>query len=372
MIGDLEGSPTPVAVKIFGDDAAALETAAGNVTEMLEAVPGVVDVVGPQHGDPELTWKIDTTAAARLGLTEQDVARQLSAAWLGVHAADLRLFDRRVPVRVRLPDTFRFDTAQLPQTLLKTQSGALVPLAAVARAERSSGQSQLLRENLRQMALVTGRLEKRDLGSAVADIRQRLGTLRLPVGYSYEVGGQFESQRQSFREMVMVFGASSILVLVILLFQFGSLVPALLVLAAAPLSLGGALLLLRATGTELNVSSAMGLILLVGLIVKNGIMLLDAAERGRASGMPALDAVLQAGEIRLRPILMTTLCTLFGLAPLALGLGAGAELQRPLALAVVGGLLLSTAVTLVVLPSLYVAAAKGRRPPPAITPATGS
>jgi multidrug efflux pump subunit AcrB len=237
----------------------------------------------------------------------------------------------------------------------------LIPLGGVAHMERSNGQAELLRENLRSMALVSGHLEGRDLGSAVDEIRHTLQNVTLPVGYSYEIGGQYESQQQSFRELVMVFGIAVVLVFVILVVQFRAWVPAFLVLLAAPLSLGGALLLLWLTGTDLNVSSAMGIVLLIGLVVKNGIMLLDFSERLHAQGEQFGVAIAHAGKIRLRPILMTTFCTLFGLLPLALGLGPGAELQRPLALSVIGGLTLSTLVTLLVVPGLY-GAIKGERP----------
>jgi multidrug efflux pump subunit AcrB len=155
--------------------------------------------------------------------------------------------------------------------------------------------------------------------------------------------------------LLLVFAIAAGLVLIILVFEFRGFIPALLLLAAAPLSLGGSFLLLRLTGTELNVSAAMGLILLIGLVVKNGIVMLDYAHHLHAQNLPFEEAVAQAAQVRLRPILMTTLCTLFGLLPLALGLGAGAELQKPLALAVIGGLGLSTLVTLYAVPSAYIA-----------------
>jgi CzcA family heavy metal efflux pump len=363
MLGDLEGNPTPIEVKIFGDDPSALQELAGPVEEMLGKVDGVVDVVGMQRGNPEVTWSVDPTSAARFALTVEDVAGQMSAAWLGAPVSDLRLLDRRIPVRVRLPDTFRLNPLRLPETLIRSGEGRLIPVSAVAHPERSNGQAQLLRENLRSMALVSGRLEHRDLGSAVAEIQQRLHALKLPVGYTYEIGGLYESQRQAFRELLMVFGIAAVLVFTILVIQFRAFVPALLILAAAPLSIGGALLLLVLTGTDLNVSSAMGLILLVGLVVKNGIMLLDFSERLHERGESFEVAIAHAGRIRLRPILMTTFCTLFGLLPLALGLGAGAELQKPLALAVIGGLALSTPVTLLAVPGLYAAIKLRRRAP---------
>ena len=353
MLGDLEGNPEPIEVKIFGDDPARLVTLAEPVAELLARIDGIVDVVGMRRGNPEVTWTIDPLASARLGLTVEQVSEQMADAWLGDVTTELRLPDRSVPVRFRLPDTFRFDPHRLPQTLIKTADGKLVPLSAIARPARSNGQAELLRENLRSVALVTARLEHRDLGSAVAEIREKLAGLGLPLGYSYEIGGQYESQRRAFRELFVVFGIAVVLVLAVLVLQFRAFVPALLILVAAPLSLGGALWLLLATGTELNVSSAMGLILLVGLAVKNGIMLLDFSARLHEQGQPLELAIARAGRIRLRPILMTTFCTLFGLLPLALGLGAGAELQKPLALAVIGGLALSTPVTLLAVPGLY-------------------
>jgi multidrug efflux pump subunit AcrB len=353
MLGDLEGSPTPIDIKIFGDDPDVLASLSEPVEQMLGKIDGVVDVVGMQRGNPEVTWDVDPVAAARVGLTVEDVSNQLAAAWLGQVATDLRLTDRTIPVRVRLPDDVRFDPQKLPDTLLKTPDNKLVPIRVVAQLKRSNGQSELLRENLRSMASITGRLEGRDLGSAVADARQEMQNIKLPIGYTYEIGGQYESQRQAFRELLMVFGIGTFLVMTVLVVHFRAFVPAVLILIAAPLSLCGALLLLLITGTDLNVSSAMGLILLIGLVVKNGIMLLDFSERLHENGEPFESAIAHAGRIRLRPILMTTFCTLFGLLPLALGLGAGAELQKPLALAVIGGLALSTPVTLLMVPGLY-------------------
>ena len=355
MLGDLEGNAEPIEVKIFGDDSDRLSELAGPVEEMMSTITGVVDVVGPQQGNPEVTWTVDPVAAERSGLTVQQVSHQLAGNWLGQVATELRLADRTIPVRVRLPDAVRFNPDRLPQTLIRTGSGKPIPLSEVATMTRANGQGELRRENLRPMAVVSGRLEGRDLGGAVADIRAKLGELPLPIGYTYEIGGQYEAQGQAFRELLMVFALAVALVFMILVIHFRAWTPALLILLAAPLSLGGALLLLVLTGTDLNISSAMGLILLVGLVVKNGIMLLDFSEKLHEQGEPFESAIAHAGRIRLRPILMTTFCTLFGLLPLALGLGAGAELQKPLALAVIGGLALSTPVTLLAVPGLYAA-----------------
>jgi multidrug efflux pump subunit AcrB len=312
-------------------------------------------VVGVQQGNPEVTWTIDPVAAGRYGLTVEQVSRQMAGNWLGEVATDLRLADRTIPVRVRLPDSFRLDPNKLASTLIHTADGKPLPVSEVATMERANGQGELRRENLRPMAVVSGRLEGRDLGGAVGEIRSKLDALKLPIGYTYEIGGQYQSQGQAFRELLMVFALAVVLVFMILVVQFRAWLPAALILLAAPLSLGGALLLLLLTGIDLNISSAMGLILLVGLVVKNGIMLLDFSEKLHAQGEPFDEAIAHAGRIRLRPILMTTFCTLFGLLPLALGLGAGAELQKPLALAVIGGLALSTPVTLLAVPGLYAA-----------------
>ncbi len=355
MIGDLEGTAEPFEVKIFGDDSATLNALAARVESEMEGVQGLVDLVGPQQGGPETTWRIDPEAAGRAGLTVEQVQNQLAEAWLGETATDLQMGERSIPVRVRYPDSDRYDPERLARLTLRTPDGRVVPLSTLARPESGTGDGELTRENLRQVALVTARLEGRDLGSAAADIQKRLRGLKLPVGYSVELGGQYESQRQAFRELMLVFAAAAALVLLVLVVELRGLLPALILLLAAPLSFGGAFLLLRLAGSELDVSSAMGLILLVGLAVKNGIVMIDYAHRLQAEGRPFVEALTEAARVRLRPILMTTLCTLFGLLPLALGLGAGAELQKPLALAVIGGLGLSTLVTLVAVPSAYVA-----------------
>jgi hydrophobe/amphiphile efflux-1 (HAE1) family protein len=360
MLGDLEGNPDPIEVKIFGDDLERLSEVTEDLEGKLEKIDGVVDIVGMEESGPETTWEVDPAAAGRLGLTVEEVAVQLSDAWQGDVATDLRLNDRTIPVRVRYPDSERFSPERLAETTVRGKDGQLAPASALVTISEHPGDPELMRENLRQMSLITARLEGRDLGSAVADIRQMLAATKLPVGYTWEVGGQYDSQRKAFREMLMVSGIATALVFLVLVVQFRRFGSSVVILGAAPLSLGGAFGLLWLTGTDLNVSSAMGLILLVGLVVKNGIVLLDFAEMRHAEGLPMSEAILAAARVRLRPILMTTLCTLFGLLPLALGLGAGAELQKPLALAVIGGLSLSTLVTLYLVPTAYLAISKRR------------
>ena len=361
MLGDLEGNPEPIEVKIFGDDLEVLSRLAARTEERLRAIPGVVDLVRPQRGNPELEVRIDPTKAGRVGLTPEAVATQLAGGLLGRVATSFRRADRLVDVRVRYPDRERYSLDFLREYPLATPAGATVPLSAVASLETVQGETQLFREDLRQMVPVTARLEGRDLGRGVGDVRRALARDPWPVGTSYAIGGLHESQQASFRSLVLVLGIASALVLGVLVAQFRRFTPALVVLSAAPLSLVGAFLLLLVSGTPLNVSSFMGLILLVGLIVKNGIILVDYADILVARGMPRAEALVEAGAVRLRPILMTTLCTLFGLLPLALGLGPGAELQKPLAIAVIGGLSVSTAVTLLFVPTVLAAVERWRR-----------
>jgi CzcA family heavy metal efflux pump len=351
MLGDLEGNPEPIEVKFFGDDLDTLTALADTAAARMARIPGIVDIVKPQTGNPELELHVDPVRAAKAGFTVDQVSSQLAAGLLGERASWFRRGDRLVDIRVRFPDRFRFDEAWIREFPLAASSGLVVPLSAVADVRVAEGVSELHREDLRQMVPVSARLERRDLGSAAADLRRELGAIPLPVGSSYVIGGQYETQQQSFRSLVTVLALAVLLVFGVLVAQFRRFSSAAVILSAAPLSIVGAFAALLLTGTPLNVSSFMGLILLIGLIVKNGIILVDYADLAAASG-DVDEALVTAGTIRLRPILMTTLCTLFGLLPLGLGLGPGAEMQKPLAIAVIGGLTLSTAITLVFVPTL--------------------
>jgi multidrug efflux pump subunit AcrB len=352
MLGDLQGVPEPVEVKVFGDDIGTLATVAERIEEKLSKIEGLVDLVGPRRGNPELEVRIDPTKAAKLGFTTQEISTQLADGLLGDVATEVRRADRLIDLRVRYPDTYRFDPAWIREYPLITKEGATVPLSSAAEVVPIEGAAQLYREDLKQMVPITGRLENRDMGSVIADVKRVLAAERLPVGYTYEIGGEYETQQESFQSLLLVLAVALLLVFGLLVAQFRRFSAAAVIMSAAPLSLVGAFGLLIVTRTPLNVSSFMGLILLIGLIVKNGIILIDYADRLEDEGLGRRDALVRAGAIRLRPILMTTLCTLFGLLPLALGLGAGAELQKPLAVAVIGGLSVSTIVTLVFVPTM--------------------
>jgi CzcA family heavy metal efflux pump len=354
MLGDLEGSPEPVDLKIFGNDMATLEQLAEEVAPKLQKIPGLVDFVGIQKGNPEIFFHVDPMVAGRAGLGTDNVTQQVSAGLLGLTQSQFREADRTIDIRVRFPDAFRYNYADIQQFPLLTPTKQIVPLSSLAHVQQVNGESALQRENQRLMVTLTARLEHRDLGSGIRDVQKMMSGIVLPTGTTYEIGGQYESQQSSFRDLLKVLCLALGAVFVVLVVQFRAFAPALIILSAAPLSLVGVFAMLLITGTPLNVSSFMGIILMVGLVVKNGIILFEYVHKlWEEEKMPLGEALVAAGKIRIRPILMTTLATLFGLLPLALGLGSGAELQKPLALAVIGGLLLSTFITLLVMPVLY-------------------
>jgi multidrug efflux pump subunit AcrB len=318
----------------------------------MQKIAGLVDYKGPQRGNPELVIDVQPGPASHVGLTVEQVSQQVQSGLLGNTSTDFRLSDRLIPIRIRYPDAFRGQENNIRQFPIIAADHQVVALQSLATISHQRGQNELLRENQRLMVVLTARLENRDLGSVMADVKKVLSNYKFPVGYTYEIGGQYESQQSSFRDLLFVLGLALAAVFTVLVIQFRAFLPALVIMSAAPLSLIGVFVLLLITRTPLNVSSFMGIILMVGLVVKNGIILFEYYERLHGT-MSVRDALVQAGRIRLRPILMTTLCTLFGLLPLALGIGSGAELQKPLAVAVIGGLSISTLITLVIIPVLY-------------------
>jgi len=363
VINDLAGAARPVEIKLFGLDLNAVESYARRLGPRLEKIDGVEDFFnGVSEPSAEMMMKINGVESNRIGLTPEQVGASVQGALLGVDAGEIHLDDRATAVRVRAPDSIRFDPIQLGSLpIVSPQTHATAPLAALASFTQVDARGELLRENQQQMIAITANVSGRSLGGVMQDVKSAVAALPPPPGIRIELGGQYASQQEAFKALLLVLALAGASVVAVMVIQFQSFVEPLIVLLAAPLSFVGAMVLLLITGTPLNVSSFMGLILLVGLIVKNGIILLDFTRRRMLEGGVELEpAIREAARIRLRPILMTTLCTLFGLLPLALGLGAGSELQRPLALAVIGGLALSTPITLYVVPTLLVAI-RGRR-----------
>ncbi len=358
VINDLAGAASPVEIKLFGPDLDSLERYGATLGAKLEHVNGLEDVYdGVAEPSADLQMTVHAAEANRIGLTPGDVSSTVSGALLGVDAGAVRLEDRSVAVRVRAPDSVRYDPHRLGSLpILSPETHEAAPLATLASFRTAESRSELLRENQQQMIDITGDISQRSLGDVIRDVKAIIARTPPPAGIRLEIAGQYASQQAAFRALLLVLGLAAMSVVAVMVIQFESFVEPLVVLLAAPLSFVGAMFLLLVTGTALNVASFMGLILLVGLIVKNGIILLDFTRRRMVNDGLALEpAIREAARIRLRPILMTTLCTLFGLLPLALGLGAGSELQKPLALAVIGGLALSTPITLYLVPTLLVA-----------------
>jgi multidrug efflux pump subunit AcrB len=272
---------------------------------------------------------------------------------LGRVATQIRQADRLIDVRVRLIDAVRLSSQQLDQIPIVGTNGAVLPLYAVATLTKRSVGTEIYCENQQRYVSVGGELEGRDLGSVIKEVREKLEGIKLPSGYRIEIAGLYASQKQSFQELISVLSLATLLVYLLLVIQFRSLLQPIAILVAIPLAIFGVEAGLYLTNTPLNVSSFMGVILLVGLVVKNGIILLDYTKKLEQGGLPLVDALVTAGAVRLRPIMMTTLCTILGLIPLAIGLGTGAELQKPLAIAVISGLSLSTVFTLIFVPVIF-------------------
>ncbi len=363
LIGDLAGAPAPVEIKLFGENQTQLNALAKDVAARLARVKGVADVQsGVIETGPELVARIDPLRAGRFGLTPNTVADQANSALYGDQVTQLLQGDRQIGVRVRYPFAYRADKSQMAMLPIRTPGGFNLPLAALGEIETVPGTSEINRENQRRVVSVSGRLEKRDLGSTMRDVSALMKTIPMPGGVTYLLAGQAQSQKESFSNLLGVLGLAILLVFGVMLFQFRAFTAPLVILLVMPLSLFGVAFGLWATRTALNISSFMGAIMLVGIVVKNGILLLDQAQKSEETCMELEIAVIHAGEVRLRPILMTTLTAILGLVPLALGWGAGAAMQKPLAIAVIGGLSFSTLFTLFFVPLLYVTFRKRQKP----------
>ncbi len=339
LIGDLSGTPEPIEVKVFGSDQATIEATARQVAAELRGIPGLVDVFdGIVLSSPEEKVAVNQTAAQRYGISPEDVYGALRCVVQGTVATYARVGDRLYGVRVRYPNLFHNDLTALSEVILKTASNGRVPLPAITRLQYLGERSELARERLRPVVRVRARLSGIDLGTAMRRVKERLGRMILPAGVTLEYGGLYEQQQKAFSQLTLVLIAGTVVIFLILVWEFGRLGPAVACLVAALASLTGSFAALSITGITLNISSFMGIIMVAGITAKNGILLLDRAEHAIGIGSTPRDALLHAAEIRLRPIVMTTLATGAGLAPLAMGIGAGAKVQQPLAIAVIGGL----------------------------------
>ena len=355
MIGDLTSSPEPIEIKLFSEDAGALETKADEVEQAIAKIPGVVDTFnGVVVSGPAITFKIDPQRAARLGITANEVATAATTAMSGDAGSFILQQDRLIKVRVIYPADVRTSLEKVRGLQIRSTTGALFRLDQVADVEYDKGQTEINRENLRQTIAVTGRLEGKDLGTAINEIKTVLAkNVKLPPGMTLEYGGLYQEQQSSFRELAIALILAVLLVFITLLIEFRSYAHPIAIVTGAVLALGGVLLALFITRKTLNVVSLMGMIMIVGIVAKNGILMLDAVEEHLAAGDTLREALLRSGRRRFRPVLMTSLAAMLGMLPLALAWGAGAELLQPLAIAVIGGLTMALLLSLVVTPTVY-------------------
>ena len=350
-------SGTDMDVMIVGEDLSVLQILAREMVDALEGLPGLDDLeVAREDRTPLLSIDVDRERAAALGLNVAEIGRNLRDAVTGTVPTRFSAGVDEYDVRVRLPRAATSDPEALSQLILASPNGRVIQLGDVASFNLGDGPAHIERENQVRIQRITGNFntEFNDAGSIMAEIRARIDEVGVPEGYGLIFGGQFETVEETDREMLTVILLAAFLVFVVLAVQYERLSNPLVIMAAAPLSVIGVVTILWATGTPLSAPAFLGVILLIGIVVNNAILLVEYIERGRRRGLTTPEAVVEAGGIRLRPILMTTLTTVAGMVPLAVGMGSGANLMQPLAIAVIGGLLSAMLLTLFLIPCLYV------------------
>ena len=356
MIGDLTSAPEPVVIKLFTQDPDVLRRWAPLVANTIKKIPGVVDVedgIENHISGTALMFNVDPVVTARAGFTPQEVELDASAMLQGEPATPpVVMNDRSYTIRVQFPATARRTLDSMKNTLIVSGTGKTATIGSLATLTEIPGQTEIVRDNLQRDVGVTARFENINLGDGMARVQKAIADLNVPPSIRIEYGGQFAEQQKSFKDLAFVLALAILLVFMVLLFEFGNFAAPIAVLSSALLSTCGVFLALLITRTTFNLSSFMGLIMVVGIVAKNGILLLDADQKFRAEGMPAEESMIRAGERRLRPIMMTALATVAGMFPLALAIGAGSQMLQPLAIAVIGGILASMILSLVVTPAV--------------------
>src|SRR5208283_403459 len=357
MIGDLSNAPEPVQIKLFSPDAALLRQWAPRIAGAIHKVGGVVDLkdgIENTISNPATVFQVNPAVAARAGFTAEEVAVDARAILEGDPAATpIMANDIAYTIRVRYPENSRSSLEAMSNTLLNSATGRTATLGTLATITELPGQNEIRRENLQRDVTVTARLEGTDLGSAIKAVQKTVDGLHLPPSIRVVYGGTYEEQQKSFRDLMLVLVLAIVLVFLVLLFEFRTLAAPLSILASALLSTSGVFLALLITGITFNIASFMGLIMVIGIVSKNGILLLDADQKFRRAGFSAHDAMIQAGRRRIRPILMTALAAAAGMLPLALAIGAGSQMLQPLAIAVIGGISISLVLSLIITPTVH-------------------
>ncbi len=356
-IGDLSNEPEPIAIKLFCEDPAVLNEWAPRVGEAIGKIPGVVDVLNGIEdtiSGPATTFQVDPVVSARAGFTPEEVELDASAILQGEPApTPVVLNDRVYNIRVRFPDSTRASLDAIRNTLLVSGTGKTATLGSLSTITDTPGQTEIRRENLQRDVTVTARLEGVNLGAGIEKVKATLDALHMPASIRIEFGGGYAEQQKSFGDLALVLALAIILVFTVLLFEFREFAAPIAIICSAILSTSGVFVGLLVTGLSFNLASFMGLIMVIGIVAKNGILLLDADQKFRQAGIPAEESMLRAGHRRLRPIMMTALATVAGMLPLALAWGAGAQMLQPLAVAVIGGILASMVLSLIVTPAVY-------------------
>ncbi len=364
MIGDLSNAPEPIQIKIFSSNAELLSQLGPQIGDAISKIPGVVDVengIDNTISGPATVFQVDPVVAARMGFTPQEVAEDATSILDGVTTTDPLIANGRpYTVRVRLGDETRQSLDTIENTVFNSSTGKLATLGSLAQITQLPPQNEIRRENLQQLVVVTARLEGSDLGTAIKKVQRTIEGMHLPPTVRIEYGGTYQEQQKSFQELLRVLLLSLALVFGVLLVEFRNFSAPVAILTSSVLSVAGVILALLVTGTTFNVASFMGLIMVIGIVAKNGILLLDADERYRAQGASARDAMLHAAQRRLRPIVMTATAAICGMLPLAFALGSGSQMLQPLAIAVIGGLLLSMSLSLIVTPIVYFVLTRNR------------
>ncbi|MDR6982406.1 multidrug efflux pump subunit AcrB [Rheinheimera pacifica] len=345
---------TPLEVELSGYELPELKTAADNLVAALEADARLTDVkTSLRPGQPEITLYFNHALLSQLGMTSHEVAKRVAAYVGGELAGQYSVNDRKVDIRVRLAEQYRQTEQQLAQLIINPGSARPLPLSAVARIERETGPSEITRIGQQRVAVVSANLAFGDLEQATQNAAAILAAQRLPYGVTAAVMGQSEEMQRAYTSLTMALLLAVFLVYLVMASQFENLLQPLLILFTVPLAGAGAILGLWLTDTRLSVIVFIGLIMLAGIVVNNAIVLIDRINQLRGEGIALQQAVIEAGASRLRPVLMTTLTTILGLLPMALGGGDGSEIRAPMAITVIFGLALATMLTLLFIPVLY-------------------
>ena len=359
MIGDLSNAPEPVQIKLFANDPALLEQLATRVADTIGKIDGVVNIengIENTISGPATNFQVDPTVAARLGFTPTEVAEDATSILDGISTNDPLIENGRpYTIRVRLDGESRASLDAIRNTVFNSGTGHTASLGSMAEIEQLPPQNEIRRENLQRLVVVTAQLDrnKTNLGTAMQRVRATVAGMHLPASVKVVYGGTYEEQQKSFRDLLRVLLLALALVFGVLLTEFRNFTAPVAILISSVLSISGVIAALLVTRTTFNVASFMGLIMVIGIVAKNGILLLDADEKFRAAGATATEAMVQAAQRRLRPILMTAIAAVCGMLPLAFAWGAGSQMLQPLAIAVIGGLIVSMVLSLIVTPVVY-------------------